>query len=68
MKPGDLVKWKGRTAHRAFPDSQIGIIVRDVTTETTSRILQCQRFEVLWADGSMFIFDEPQLEVISETR
>jgi hypothetical protein len=68
MKPGDLVKRKGRTAHRAFPDSQTGLIVRDVTTETTSRILQCQRFEVLWADGSMFIFDEPQLEVINETR
>ena len=66
MKPGDLVKRKGRTAHRAFPDSQVGLIIRDVTEQLESRTNSCQRFEVMWPEGRTYIFDEDQLEVISE--
>jgi hypothetical protein len=65
MKPGDLVKFKPRSAHKST-ESRCGIIIRDCS-HLPKHLFSGGRFEVMWPDGVLFVYDEHQLEVINET-
>ena len=64
MKPGDLVRFKPRSEQRST-ESRCGIITRDCS-HLPKHLLSGSRFEVMWPDGTFFVYDEFQLEVISE--
>ena len=66
MKPGDLVKFKPRSEGRST-ESRCGIIIRDCSY-LPKHLLSGSRFEVMWPDGTLFVYDEYQLEVIDEAR
>ena len=57
MKAGDMIKFKG-----SFGKYRIGILVREAEDSFNGW------WEILDCDGSMVVWPETQLEVLSESR